>query len=185
MDRAVRYALVTGGNGGVRSGLMAELAERLAARGLRVGGFVELRRLDARPGETAIELIRVPGRERRALAHHHPAPDPNESGGCSLVFLPDGFEAASRWLEEDRGRADVVLVDGIGKLELAGEGHRPALSRALAAGDPVVLLSVRDEQLVYALEALGLEEPVAAVSAADGERERAAFVERLAGAVGR
>ena len=78
-------------------------------------------------------------------------------------------------MAEDAGGSDVVVLDGIGKLELGGEGHRAALARALAEAR-LVVLAVRDDQLVYVVEALGLEEPVAAYTDGEGPAALEAFV---------
>lgn len=72
-----------------------------------------------------------------------------------------------------------MVLDGIGKLELGGEGHRGAVDRALAEAR-VVVLAVRDDQLVYVIEALGLGEPVAAFSDGEGPAALAAFVAEVA-----
>jgi hypothetical protein len=102
-------------------------------------------------------------------------PDPAQGSGCSIVFDPAGFEAARRWIAEDARASDVVVLDGIGKLELGGEGHRAAVARALAEAR-LVVLAVRDDQLVYVVEALGLEEPVAHYTDGDGPAALATFV---------
>lgn len=167
----MRYALVVAGRGGKRSRLAQDVAARLAARGLRVGGFVQ-RTTEGEGGAKSIDLVRVPDGRTVPLARSAPA---GAGGGCALAFDPAGFAEARRWIEVDAAASDLVVVDGIGKLELGGEGHRGAVAHALAAGG-LVLLAVRDDQLVYALEALGLGEPVAAYAEGEGEPALAAFV---------
>jgi nucleoside-triphosphatase THEP1 len=169
------YALVVAGKGGRRSLAAREVVEALAARGVRVGGFTQTTRT-LETGAHFVDLVRVRGGATVPLAH--PAARTSEAS-CSLEFERSGFEAARRWIEEDAPASDVLVLDGLGKLELAGEGHRATLDRALALA-PVVVLAVRDDQLVYALEALGLGEPIASYTDGEGAVALGEFVAALA-----
>ena len=177
------YALVTGSKGGRRSAAMLEVAGRLAARGLRVAGFVQL--LRAQDGEReAIELMRLAGGERLALARTGGEPDEaTQQGVCTLVFETAGFAHALAWLREDAPGADVLLLDGLGRLELRGQGHRASIDHALATPG-LTVLSVRDEHLFETVETLGLGEPVAHLTVEEGPAARDAFVDALAAALG-
>jgi nucleoside-triphosphatase THEP1 len=177
------YAVVVAAKGGRRSWVAREVVEALAARGLAVGGFTQ-RTVDGEGGDKTIDLVRARDGRVTPLARTVRQPAPAEGGGCSLVFDAAGFDAARRWVEEDVERSDVVVLDAIGKLELAGEGHRGTIAAALAAGAPVVL-AVRDDQLVYAVEALGLGEPLAAYTDGEGRAALAAFVDAVARAARR
>lgn len=169
------YALVIAGKGGRRSEAARDAVDALAARGLRVGGFTQrTNRLDG--GALSVDLVRVRGGTTVGLAH--PAERTSEAS-CSLAFDPAGFEAARRWIEDDAAASDVLVLDGVGRLELAGEGHRATLERALALAR-VVVLAIRDDQLVYALEALGLGEPVASYTDGDGPAALRAFADAVA-----
>lgn len=174
------WALVVAGRGGRRSVAAREVADALAARGLRVGGFTQ-RTTEAEGGAKTIDLVRARDGASAPVARSVDRA-PLDGGGCSIAFDAGGFEAGLRWIEEDAGASDVLVVDGIGKLELGGGGHRAAVARALAAERPVVL-AIRDDQLVYVLEALGLGEPVAAYSDGEGPAALAAFVAEVARAV--
>jgi nucleoside-triphosphatase THEP1 len=176
----VRWALVTGPRGGGRAAAVRELAALLAARGVRVAGWVQ-RPFEDPAGRKAIDVARLPaGAERLALARTVPTAD--AAATCSFAFDAAALAAVERWVAEDAPRADVVVADGLGRLELAGGGHRAAVARALGSG-AVVVLSLRDEQLVYALEALGLrDEPLAAVGSGDGAAALAEFADAVAGA---
>jgi len=171
-----RWAAVVAGKGGRRSRAAREVAEALAARGLRVGGFTQ-RTIEDDAGAKTIGLMRAAGGAEVPLARS--VVPPPGSSGCSIVFEAAGFEAARRWVAEDAPGSDVVVLDGIGKLELGGEGHRAAVARALADAR-LVVLAVRDDQLVYVIEALGLEEPVAAYTDGDGPAALDAFVAEVA-----
>lgn len=177
------WALVVAARGGKRSRAAREVVAALAARGLRVGGFTQ-RTTDHEDGSKEFDLVRAPGGESVPLARADKRAPATDGGGCSVVFAPAAFELARRWVEADAAAADVLVLDGIGKLELAGEGHRAAVARALSA-PPLAVLAIRDDQLVYALEALGLDEPVASYTDGDGAGALAGFVEAVAAAVGR
>jgi nucleoside-triphosphatase THEP1 len=170
----VTWALLVAGKGGKRSRLAREVADALGRRGLAVAGMVQ-RTVEDEGGGKWVEAdrLRRPGTLRLA----GPAgPD----ASCALAFDPAAFAEAGRWLAEDAPGADVLVVDGLGKLELAGSGNRTALSAALSAGPPVVL-AVRDDQLAYALEALGIEEePVAVFTEGEGPAALEAFVGEVA-----
>jgi nucleoside-triphosphatase THEP1 len=156
---------VVAARGGKRSAAAREVADALVARGLRVGGFTQ-RTTDREDGSKDIDLVHASDGRVVPLARSERRTAPVEGGGCSIVFDPAAFEAARRWIEADAPASEVLVLDGLGKLELAGEGHRAALARALSAA-PLTVLAVRDDQLVYALEAFGLDEPAAAYT--DGE----------------
>lgn len=177
----MRWALVVAARGGKRSRAAREVVAALAARGLRVGGFTQ-RTTEHEDGSKAFDLVRASGGDAVPLARADRRGAVAEGGGCAVVFEPAAFELARRWVEADAPESDVLVLDGIGKLELAGEGHRAAVARALAAA-PLAVLAIRDDQLVYAVEALGLEEPVAAYTDGEGEGALAAFAEAVAAAV--
>lgn len=180
------WALLVAAKGGRRSRLAAEVAARLSARGLAVGGFVQ-RTDEPTPGRKVITAVRLRDGREVVLGGTDPAgatgPGAADASSCALRFEPAGFAAARAWVEAD-GAADLLVLDALGKLELAGEGHRAAVARALLLGPPVVL-AVRDDQLVYAVEALGLDEPVATLAEGDGEAALDAFLDAVAQAAGR
>jgi nucleoside-triphosphatase THEP1 len=172
---AASYALVIAGKGGRRSHAARDVAAALAARGLRVGGFTQ-RTAEAEGGAKTIDLVHVPDGRAVPLARSATAAD---AAACTLAFDRAGSEEARRWIRADAPASDVLVVDGIGKVELGGEGNRAAVTDALASGR-LVVLAVREDQLVYAIEALGLEEPVAAYSDGSGTAALEAFVEEVA-----
>lgn len=98
--------------------------------GFNVGGFLNKARLDAGRitgydlfdlrGGTAVPFLMVDG-----------ASAWQRIGGFFLV--PGGLERAERILLRDV-RADILVVDEVGPLELAGAGIWPALSAALLRG---------------------------------------------------
>jgi nucleoside-triphosphatase THEP1 len=180
MGVAPAYALVIAGKGGRRSHAARDVAAALAARGLRVGGFTQ-RTVEAEGGAKTIDLVHLPDGATVPLARSATAQD---AAACTLAFDRSGSEQARAWVEADGPASDVLVVDGFGKLELGGEGNRAAVARALASGR-LVVLAVRDDQLVYALETLGLEEPVAAYTDGSSAAALEAFVADVARACSR
>jgi nucleoside-triphosphatase THEP1 len=179
----VSWALVVAARGGNRSRAAREVVAALAARGLRVGGFTQ-RTTERADGSKEFELVRAGASVAVPLARADARAAPQEGGGCSVLFDPAAFEIARRWVEADLPACDVLVLDALGKLELGGEGHRATVTRALAAA-PLVVLAVRDDQLVYAVEALKLDEPVASYTDGEGAGALAAFTAAVAAAVGR
>lgn len=171
------YALVIGEKGSRKSTVVREIAQRLTARGLRVAGFTQ-RILEEGPGRKTVEVVRVS--DGRAALLARTCADPGEAAAvCSFAFEGQAFEEARRWVESDAPDADVIVVDGMGKLELGGGGHRGTIEYALRAGRPVVL-GLRDDNLVYAMEALALEEPLASLGTAEDDAALERFVHAVA-----
>lgn len=171
----MRYALVIGEKGR-KSAAVLQIAVDLALRGLRVAGFAQ-RTFEEGPGRKAIEVMRL--RDGTTLPLARTTADPGcATAVCSFAFDSASFEETGRWIEADVAEADVVVLDGVGKLELAGAGHRAAIEYALRAGPPVIL-AVREDNLVYAFEAFALEEPLASYGTSEG----AAALERFLDAV--
>ena len=162
-----RWALLSGPRGTGLSQLAADVAALLAARGLRVGGFAQAP-CGAPHAGAGYRLLRLDVPEAIVLARPGAAsPEAAASIHCSYVFDATAWLAARRWLREAAPDADVLVIDEVGKLEGRGRGHDPALAEALGAG-PLVLLSVRAEQLLAVMERHGLDAPVAALEAATG-----------------
>ena len=137
--------------------LALSIVERLTAAGLRVAGFVQHKSRNER-GEKRYELVRLHSKDRAVLAVDGvAAKGPTEEFFCSMAFHNDGFDAARLWVEEDAGGADLLLLDGISKLEVSGKGHCATLEAALR-GEAAVLICVRASQLSYVFERFGLDD---------------------------
>ncbi len=171
------YALVLRERSGREPSAVGAIVEGLARRGLRVAGFTQ-RTFEDASGRMAVDVVRL--RDGQSVPLARMAADAgNGPGVCSFTFDADAFARARGWIDEDLACADVVVLDAVGKLELGGAGHRAAIEHALRAGPPVVL-SVREEDLVYAMEALGLGEPLAACATGGGAEALKAFVDQVA-----
>ena len=181
-----RWALISGENGVENAARAVEVAERLAAGGARVAGYVQHKGVDER-GRKRFEIVRLSSGERAVLAVHGVFPRPGEGERfCSMAFRNDGFATARRWIEEDAPAADLLVLDGISKLEVMGRGHSATLGAALRREGKLVLVCARASQLFYVVERFGLAEEdlvaalelPAAVGAADS------FARAVAAALG-
>lgn len=175
-----RWALVTGPKGSKKGGALRAIATELAARGLRVGGFVQESEGEESP---AIDLLRIADGERLTLARTGSASTRDgEEPFCSFIFDNAAFDRAASWLDEEAHRVDVLVVDEVSKLEASKKGHFSAVARALALEpETLVLLAVRSDQLFAATESFHLEDDaVASLELPAVERARVEFVTTIA-----
>lgn len=114
--------------------LLAQLAERLAADGVRVAGAVQINIEQPNQVKCRMELKLLPSGESitisQSLGPH--------AQGCRLDT--DGLERAVYHAEQglDSG-ADIVLINKFGKQEIEGRGFRDLIAAALSQGIPVLL----------------------------------------------
>ena len=133
---AAAKVLVEGRPGSGKTTVVAGLAELLAQRGVEVRGFVthELREGGRRVG---FEVETVAG-QRATLAHVGFSGPPRV--GRYGVDL-DAFEGIALPALEDPPRNGVVLIDELGKMELASQRFREAVS-ALFDADLALIAAV-------------------------------------------
>lgn len=153
-DEPTRPILVVGGIGAGKTSTGLRLLSLLRQSGIRVGGFLAPRILkrDETVGYSIVDL---------ATNASHPFAG-LESGGVPIgrFFLSEsGLLVAARAVKTALDAADVAFVDEIGRLELAGAGHAPALRRLLASNLLPILL-VRDEFVDEAVRAFDVENPI-------------------------
>ena len=149
-----------------------EVARNLARRGIRVGGFVQLRSHDDDGELIGWDVCRVSDGERYALARRSSDPDL-----CSYRFDDDAFALAKAWSREEP--AEVVFIGGVGKLEAAERGHWPVLSELVERADgPHVVACIRDTSL--STIALRLPDPVEALELPAADDVVRAFTDAVA-----
>jgi nucleoside-triphosphatase THEP1 len=134
---------------------VVENGQRVGYRALRIGGGGE------------IGVARPPTASRAG----------SEEEYCSYLFDAAAFATARGWIEEAATTAQVVIVDEVSKLEVAGRGHHDAVRSALA-GRALPLLGVRGDQLFGVMERFGLPEPLAAAETG-GDAVELALVEAV------
>jgi nucleoside-triphosphatase THEP1 len=173
-----RWALLVGGKGTGKSLLAGRLARALACRGVSVCGIIQ-EEIEEERVPVGYHVRRIGTDERMLLARRGANPrEPSEEAFCSFVFDRRAFAVARGWIEEDTATAAALIVDEVSKLEAAGGGHHDAILHALA-GPPLVVLSVRAEELFAIMERFGLDEPMAMLDTADAQGF-ASFVDSIA-----
>ena len=173
-----RWALLVGGKGTGKSLLAGNLARALACRGVAVRGIIQ-EEIEVERVPVGYHVRRIGTDERVLLARRGANPrEPSEEAFCSFVFDRRAFAVARGWIEEDTATAAALIVDEVSKHEAAGGGHHDAILHALA-GPPLVVLSVRAEELFAIMERFGLDEPMAMLDTADGQGF-ASFVDSIA-----
>ena len=150
--------LVYGPPGAGKTRATLRLADWLAARGRRVGGFfqrVTADDLDRR----GYDLVRFTNRAE-AIALARPGVRRDETAAstvCSLVFSCDALATGLTWLRADAAWANVLVIDEVSKLEVAGNGRYESVRWALALpSDTLLLLSARADQLTYVVDRFDL-----------------------------
>jgi len=118
--------------------LLAGLATRLAARGVRVCGAVQID--SPRVGQTRcdMDLRLLPDGELLRISENRGI----GAGGCQLD--PGALEAAVaavalRLAQGADLRADLLIINKFGKQEAEGHGFRALIAEAVAGGIPVLV----------------------------------------------
>lgn len=125
-----------------KSTLAARVVDKLRGRGLALGGMLarSLWNGDDRYGFDMVELasgvVTPLARKQPAKAAQYPVP---------FDFSDDGMQAGRLALAPQRcADCDVVFLDEVGKLEVAGKGWAPLIPPLLALKKPVRVFIVRD-----------------------------------------
>ena len=172
----VRVVVVTGPTDGGKTATVTAIAERMRTEGVPVAGFVQ-------PGE--FEDGKKIGFRLRDLATGEEAAlatlgDRSEGEfGTRFQFSEEGFRLGREALSRT-GSASVVIIDELGPIELRGQGHMPAVRRALAVPDLVGAVIVVRRALVPSLLAeLDASDAVVVDVEIEGERSTDAILEAL------
>jgi nucleoside-triphosphatase THEP1 len=117
-------------------GLLRTLADRLAARGWRIGGVIQTRQAD--DGCAGMLLEDIKSGTKRSIAQNLG----KLSTSCKLDSSVMADIAGDLERQIDAG-LDLLVINRFGKLEFDGGGLRSVIERAIIAGTPV-LTGVRD-----------------------------------------
>jgi nucleoside-triphosphatase len=154
---APRTVVVTGRRGSGKTPLVAAVVDALVERGVDVAGFLQPAIVeDGR--KTGFALRDVATGDEAFLARRV-APGAGRHG-TAFEFEPEGFELGVRALGGAPAGA-VLVIDELGPVELRGDGHWPAVQRALSRAELRGLVVVVRRTLVPSLvEALGATDVV-------------------------
>ena len=134
--------LLTGPQGSGKTGSVISLAESLRRYGLAIRGVASVCIMDegSRAGYDVLDLHTG---DRVALCRTGARDQPLSAGQFS--FFREGFEFGFRILLNNthQERAELVILDEVGPLELDGKGWSPALSEILRGDSTLLLLTVR------------------------------------------
>lgn len=146
-----RHLIVTGPIESGKTRALAALATALRERGVRVGGILAPRVIHG--GRTiGYDVTDLVGDRSVPLARLEP---PGQRVG-RYFLRPAGLRAAAEAIEAGIREADIVLVDEVGRAEIAGRGHAPSV-RALASSDVPAVLAVRAGLADDVIHAFGLD----------------------------
>lgn len=155
--RTVRWTVLTR----ERAEQMLDLVQVLRDRGLRVGGFVQVPSGPASSKPLGYDLYRLSQPERIPLAERivHDQRRPTGERYCELTFHTSTLARACEWLREDVAVSDLLIVDGVGRLEERGQGLFPALAWARMQARPkMIVLSSRPDHVPHITQRLALSD---------------------------
>jgi|AntAceMinimDraft_8_1070364.scaffolds.fasta_scaffold01364_11 nucleoside-triphosphatase THEP1 len=145
-----RCIIIHGQIGAGKTHLAQDLAAALDKNKIRVGGIISPRILDS--VETIGYRVRdIETGEERSLAALNP---PGIRIG-KFYLSEDGLFFARAAIEHAATTAQVVFLDEVGRLELAGQGHAPALW-ALLRSEAIPVLFVRTTFVEHIIERFGI-----------------------------
>jgi len=182
-----RWAAIIGARGTGKSSHASHVVEQLRARGLTVGGFVQVA-VEDELGRRSYDLHRLSTEQVLPLARPTTGREvEGKTTFCSFAFEDGAFAAARQWLDDDFEGCPVIVIDEVSKMEVSGQGHAAGIQKALASPyEAVVVLCVRADQLFYVVEAFGLEDDaVAVLEVPAAATDQAAFAAKLAEAARR
>jgi|GEM_PF-666138 len=155
--RTVRWTVLTRD----RAEQMLDLVQVLRDRGLRVGGFVQVPSGPSSSKPLGYDLYRLSQPERIPLAERirHDQRRPTGERHCELTFHTSTLARACEWLREDVAVSDLLIVDGVGRLEERGQGLFPALAWARMRARPkMIVLSSRSDHVPHITQRLALSD---------------------------
>ncbi len=148
--REATVSLLTGPQGSGKTTFLMALAEELRRRGKTPGGIAAPVLLE-RGERTGYDLLDLETGERVALARKNVAPTGIRTG--PFTFDPASIAFGERALTSAAAHGcDVIAVDEIGPLELAGKGWAQSLDSLLRCEPHALLIVVRPDLLQQVTE---------------------------------
>jgi general stress protein 26/nucleoside-triphosphatase THEP1 len=144
--------ILAGGIGAGKTQTALRAVQRLREAGVRVGGVLAPR-LTERGRTVGYAVLDLHSGEDRPFARSTP---PGHPVGRFYVS-DDALGFAAEALHDAIRRDQIVVLDEIGRWELQGGGHAPAL-RELLSADVLPILLVRAESVVDVIDAFGIDD---------------------------
>ncbi|OFY56650.1 MAG: hypothetical protein A2X22_12225 [Bacteroidetes bacterium GWF2_49_14] len=139
-----RIILITGDRGEGKTGLLRNKMEELKREGRALCGFIAEGIHDASGERTGYGIININTGERIGFCHME-GPDHWERVGRFRVN-PDGLAKGYEWMSPENVRkADLIVIDELGPLELAGKGWSPLIDRILRDDPKPMIWTVRTQ----------------------------------------
>jgi nucleoside-triphosphatase THEP1 len=176
-DAPARPILLVGGIGSGKTSTGLRLISLLREADLPPGGILAPRILEGNEtiGYSVIDLA-------SNTTHPFAGMEPSDVRIGRYYVSNGGIDLARRAIQRAAGERPVVLVDEVGRLELAGGGHAPAI-RELLASSSVPILLVRNELIEEVVRVFGIGDhetlDVAAVPPARGPSGRSSTRSRF------
>ncbi|MBU0596103.1 pyridoxamine 5'-phosphate oxidase family protein, partial [Candidatus Bipolaricaulota bacterium] len=150
---AVRPILLVGGIGSGKTATGLRLLSLLRQSGIRVGGFLAPRIMeeDETIGYSLIDLA-------TNTTHPFAGLEPSDVAVGRFFISSESLAVAERAATAALDAASVVMIDEVGRLEVGGGGHAPAVRRLLSS-NVVPILLVRDELVDDVSAAFGIVDP--------------------------
>jgi nucleoside-triphosphatase THEP1 len=136
--------VLTGPTAGGKTTFLEKSLPRWRARGLSCAGFLSPATTDGN-GERVYDLLELGTGRRLALLRREGETQAEERIG-PFFFIPGALDLARSIIRDARPR-DLLVVDEVGPLELAGGGYWPALRAKLGERGTTVLLVAREDIL--------------------------------------
>jgi general stress protein 26/nucleoside-triphosphatase THEP1 len=149
-DAPARPILLVGGIGSGKTSTGLRLISLLREADLPPGGILAPRILEGNEtiGYSVIDLA-------SNTTHPFAGMEPSDVRIGRYYVSNGGIDLARRAIQRAAGERPVVLVDEVGRLELAGGGHAPAI-RELLASSSVPILLVRNELIEEVVRVFGI-----------------------------
>ncbi|MFZ7112346.1 MAG: ATP-binding cassette domain-containing protein [Desulfatiglandales bacterium] len=153
-----RIVIVSGAKHSGKSTLVGHFVESAVGHGYRVSGI--LAKGYWKDGlREGFDIVDLSDGSSVPLARRRRYEDPHEV--TVFDFNREGIEAGVRALSPERcKRADIVILDEVGKLEALGRGWAPRIGPLLALDRPLYIWVVRSELLEKIQEIWNLQEPL-------------------------
>jgi nucleoside-triphosphatase THEP1 len=134
--------ILTGRTGSGKTTLAGLVTEELHARGVRVAGILA-RGLLAGSRRSGFDLVDLSTGRSMPLCRVGEPGGPGHQRCGPFEFTRAGLEFGGSALAVDAGRADVVVIDEVGPLELSGGGWADALDSLTVHFDGALLIVAR------------------------------------------